>query len=335
MTSSSAILFRNESGTVWLLDLPRSIEESQLPSRGAGLPDRRLKSSQPPSQPFSTPEPRDGRHPNGSTDPAAQVRELMTRGTVESAVEELRRDYSGPWCLPRLIGNEEEKAAPASSAVQGDAYYIPPRSHYLLGTIQGRREEFIQTAPIFDLVVLDPPWPNRSAQRKKGSYSTAATTDAVRDLLSLIPIASKLSSDGIVAVWVTNKPILTAMLTAPGGVFSLWGVELVDTWTWLKVTTAGEPIFDVDSQWRRPWEQVLVARRVGSQRRVPRGGRVLVSVPDIHSRKPNLGVLFTEYLPDDYTALEIFARNLTAGWWSWGDEVLEHQRHGHWVETDK
>ncbi len=36
--------------------------------------------------------------------------------------------------------------------------------------------------------------------------------------------------------------------------------------------------------------------------------------------------------PSDYQALEIFARNLTAGWWSCGDEVLKFNWEGCWTE---
>jgi N6-adenosine-specific RNA methylase IME4 len=53
----------------------------------------------------------------------------------------------------------------------------------------------------------------------------------------------------------------------------------------------------------------------------------------VHSRKPNLRGLFEELLPERYEALEVFARNLTAGWWAWGDEVLLFQKRECWVEA--
>ncbi len=342
MAESSAILFRNERGTVWLLDLPRSIEESQVPSGAAELPPRRLRSSRPPAQPFQTPEPRDGRWQAASA-PQAQVRELMALASVNGALDELRTGYSGPWCLPRVILDEDddnndkpaEEGAPDGAALR--RLHTPEHSHSLAGTIMDLRAEFLQTAPVFDLIILDPPWPNRSARRKRkgrsNNYSTAADTAAVRELLSLVPVGTKLSPDGVIAIWVTNKPAFTEMLTAPrGGIFAVWGVELVDSWTWLKVTTAGEPIFDVESHWRKPWEQLLIATRPDARRRVPHDGRVLVAVPDVHSRKPNLRPVFGEFLGDGYAALEVFARNLTAGWWSWGDQVLHFQDSRHWAE---
>ena len=37
---------------------------------------------------------------------------------------------------------------------------------------------------------------------------------------------------------------------------------------------------------------------------------------------------------EKYEALEIFARNLTSGWWAWGNEVLKFQSDECWIEAD-
>ena len=339
LSQGTAALYRSPDASVWLLDVPRSIEEGQM-KPGSGALTRRLVSVRPLSQAFATPEPKDGDESQGVLDPPAQFRELMTIAAVESALQLLQQQYSGPLCLPRCasfgIGDDERIPEPAEAKRdEGSAeadIYIPEDSHHFTGTIQERRDDVISQSPEFDLILLDPPWPNRSARRKKGGYTTAYNAESLRDLLSQIPIAAKLKTDGIVAVWVTNKPALHDLLTSPRGIFAEWGVELVDTWTWIKVTTHGQPIFDLGSTWRKPWEQLLIARRRGSQLGQPRGGRVIVAVPDIHSRKPCLRSLFQEFYPSGYTALEVFARNVTAGWWAWGDEVLRFQAKEHWVD---
>ncbi|KAF7948018.1 hypothetical protein EAE96_009086 [Botrytis aclada] len=60
--------------------------------------------------------------------------------------------------------------------------------------------------------------------------------------------------------------------------------------------------------------------------------RIIIGVPDLHSRKPNLRFLFGQLLgSQEYRGLEIFARNLTAGWWGWGNEVLKFQDDGAWA----
>ncbi|KAK4150923.1 MT-A70-domain-containing protein [Chaetomidium leptoderma] len=388
--ASSSILWQNDKKTVVLLDLPRSIEEAQVPSSELTTTDgkppnklRRLITALPPAFPFPTPEPKKagGSEPPAAS-PSAQVAELMTRATVESALEEIRKSYDGPWCLPRITSPPNPNLAPpppppesspsssgtspspSSSLLHHQHHHIPPSSHPLQGKISST---LLSTAPPpdnqkqFNLIILDPPWPNRSAKRKRGAhaYQPAADLASVRALLGQIPVASLLAPGGLVAVWVTNAARFAELLLTSstssfssssgnnktrgggggGGVFGeLWDVELVGEWTWLKVTTAGEPVVGVGSAWRKPWERLLIARRRGAGGGGGGGsvgGKVIVSVPDVHSRKPNLRGLFEELLPDKYEAMEVFARNLTAGWWAWGDEVLLFQRRECWVDEDE
>lgn len=42
--------------------------------------------------------------------------------------------------------------------------------------------------------------------------------------------------------------------------------------------------------------------------------------------------LVEPYLPETYRACEIFGRNLTEGWFTWGDEALKFNWDGHWGE---
>lgn len=251
---------------------------------------------------------------------------------------------------------------------------MPPNSHPLLGTIPipiptntASLPSTTRPAPApaadlpadlkFDLILLDPPWPNRSAKRKRGgagAYRPAPDLESVRALLRQVPVASRLAPGGLVAVWVTNAARFADLLLGAGsgknrrgdrGLFSEWAVEPVGEWTWLKITAGGEPVVPVDSAWRKPWERLLIARKkerknrsaVGEEGRTtgPVPGKVIAAVPDVHSRKPNLRRLFEELLPERYEALEVFARNLTAGWWAWGDEVLLFQRRECWVEGER
>ncbi|EAA33305.2 MT-A70-domain-containing protein [Neurospora crassa] len=370
----SSVLYHNDNRTVFLLDLPRSIEEAQLLPRelddGALTPLklRTLISAEPPSSPFPTPEPKSKSQSSpASAAPSASdhIAKLMARSAAESALEDIQHSYHGEWCLPRqclprinrltTAVNRNGKRGPDGEVfnvsdnaksfddASGEAppdlshYTIPKASHYLLGTVESRRSQFLATAPKkFDLILMDPPWPNRSAKRKRGIYQPARDADSIRDLLSQIPVASHLSEDGLVAVWVTNSARAAELLTCPKGIFDEWQVELIGEWIWLKVTTGGEPIVSLDCAWRKPWERLLLARKRGTgpgvKKRSPIETKVIVTVPDLHSRKPNLRGLFADLLPPDYQALEVFARNLTAGWWSWGDQCLLFQHRSRWVE---
>lgn len=163
---------------------------------------------------------------------------------------------------------------------------------------------------------------------------TVQNIEEAGDLLSQIPVRSHLKRDGLVAIWITNKAAITDLLLASTGTLAQWGLEPIGEWVWLKVTSTGEPILDIESAWRKPWERLLIARHKGNSAVQPIQTKVLLGVPDTHSRKPNLRGLFEEVLPQGYLGLEIFARNLTAGWWSWGDEVLSFQKKRHWVAIE-
>lgn len=186
----------------------------------------------------------------------------------------------------------------------------------------------------------------------------------------------------------TNKPAFRSMLLDEGGMFEYWGLELMEEWIWLKVTSSGKPMCEISGTWRKPWEILLVGRKKVKRESVGVGDsefkksigneelniekeydlegsnqpspstspslspspsptpsqsqsensnlsikrRIIIGVPDLHSRKPNLRFLFGQLLGlQEYRGLEIFARNLTAGWWGWGNEVLKFQNDGAWV----
>lgn len=331
--AESCILFHDENKSIILLDIPRSLEEAQVLTHQT--PTRHLLSAEPISSPFPVPEPRDADVRHHAQSPSALLADLMTGSAVSRALETLESSYAGPFHLPRRTTKQNQTQQKQLES-HGDpaSYWFPENSNFIHGTIKEKRDEFISKAPLFDLIVLDPPWPNRSAKRKRGGYRTTQGVDDTRRLMSQIPVGAHLASDGLVAVWVTNKPSLLELLTAPtNGILAEWGLEVAAEWIWLKITAAGEPLYDLESTWRKPWERLIVARRVGSRVKVP-SQRVVVAVPDLHSRKPNLRRLFDDLLGPGFRGLEVFARNLTAGWWSWGDSVLDFQRRDCWVAPE-
>ncbi|KAI8629531.1 MT-A70-domain-containing protein [Xylariaceae sp. FL1651] len=360
----SSVLFENRDKTVVIIDVPRSLEEAQvLPGQSV---TRHIVSSSPVRTPWQVPEPKNARNSTKSASPSAAIAELMTLESIKSALEIARASHGGPWCLSRVTRQKqteefsqnsktgaaantvesrkrkhtlapvdsEKNRDTTSASAENESIFIPESSHHIQGTIESQRNTFLKTAPQFDLIVLDPPWPSRSVKRKSNSYATAYDIEEARNLLSQVPVLSHLKPGGLVAVWVTNKAAVTDLLTAPGGIFAQWGVEPIGEWIWLKVTSTGEPVLNIESIWRKPWERLLIARKRGSFAPLPVSKRVIIGVPDVHSRKPNLRELFNDILPGNCQGLEVFARNLTAGWWSWGNEVLFFQHRYHWVAVE-
>lgn len=326
-TLQSCILYESANGSVVCLDIPRSIEEAQSPREEPT--DRRLISTSPLLAPFETPTAKHAADQSTALTPSSQISQLMTGAAVQNALHHTQKHFPGPYCLPRVT------QPPSTPSEPVDSHFTPKRSHALLGSLEETREEFIATAPHFNLIVVDPPWPNRSAKRKRQGYSTCLSHEATRDLLSLIPVPAHLAPGGVVAIWVTNSHSATELLTAKDGLFAQWGLELAAEWIWLKTTVSGEPMVDVESTWRKPWERLLIATRKGDGPRKLVDRKVVVAVPDVHSRKPNLRRLFDDELGLGYQGLEVFARHLTTGWWSWGDEVTMFQAERHWTRYPK
>lgn len=189
----------------------------------------------------------------------------------------------------------------------------------------------------FDLVLLDPPWPNRSAKRK-GAYEQVGGMPFLKKMLLKMDIDTYLEHNSLVGVWITNKASLRDHVLGPGGLFEAWNVGLVEEWIWIKTTTQGEPMFDIDNLNRKPYEILLLGRAAPNSwttmahaETVER--RVIAAVPDIHSRKPCLKDLFELCMRDaqDYSALEVFSRYLVSGWTSWGNEVMKYNEDRYWA----
>ncbi|KXG51038.1 uncharacterized protein PGRI_066100 [Penicillium griseofulvum] len=273
------------------------------------------------------------------------------------------------------------------------AYVVPPESSFVLCTLPLFQTEVDRPStsndyPIpgvpkhqkFNLILMDPPWPNKSVRRSK-HYQTHhysemdVLTEGLRDILRAHshneiqdglrqsephtgrPIQSEQS---IAAIWITNaEKVRRAAYEALRGA----GFCICEEWIWVKTTWDGQPISALDGLWRKPYEILVIGRKSSHNVNVDVKNnnlpplsqmddltriseaittrRVIAAVPDLHSRKPNLkfifeNVFFTEAGQlQEYSALEVFARNLTAGWWAAGDEVLRFNARDCWVDLVK
>lgn len=197
----------------------------------------------------------------------------------------------------------------------------------------------------FDFILLDPPWPNRSVKRThKTPGSTYATSPTLRDVRKLIlgtDLDMLMAENCLIAIWITNKAAIRDIVLGSDGIFACWGIELVEEWLWLKTTVHGEPVTPLGGVWRKPYEVLLLGRRrrrAGDTQMFKMGikRRVIVAVPDLHSRKPCLKELIEPLLPGEarYRALEVFSRYLVEGWWSWGDECIKFNHEDCWRDPD-
>jgi N6-adenosine-specific RNA methylase IME4 len=232
-------------------------------------------------------------------------------------------------------------------------FWIPPLASFHIGDCSDARvfratirKHLDPREPLdsFNLILMDPPWPNKSVKRTHqtpgSTYQTPASMWDVRELLLDSKVDLLMAEDCLVGVWITHKPAVRELILGDDGLFDYWDVQLEEEWIWLKTTSQGKPVTSLDAVWRRPYEVLLLGRKrkdsschqennVATQD-VKR--RVIVAVPDLHSRKPCLKALIEPLIRNEgsYRVLEVFARHLVAGWWSWGNECLKFNWEGYW-----
>ena len=224
-------------------------------------------------------------------------------------------------------------------------FRIPPRASFFLTDIHSdsfrtsfRKITEEYTLPRhFDFVLLDPPWPSGSVKRK-GNYEQVGGMPYTKKMLAKLDLDNYIEHNGLLGIWTTNKPSIREHILGPGGLFEQWNVGLIEEWIWIKTTTKGEPMFSIASEWRKPYEILLLGRAAPNAWTTMKSAlnikrRVIAAVPDVHSRKPCLKELIEPFLPNDYSALEVFPRNLIAGWTSWGDQVLKFNWYKYWAPT--
>ncbi|XP_061569935.1 N(6)-adenine-specific methyltransferase METTL4 [Cololabis saira] len=233
----------------------------------------------------------------------------------------------------RVTENKEDWAAVVS--LMGEEYVIPPHSAFLLSDLT-RIQPLVQYGKTFDLIVMDPPWENKSVKRSR-RYNYLPSSQLKR-----LPIPQLASPNCLVVTWVTNRP--SHLRFVCDELYPHWGVQVVAKWFWIKVTTSGQFVFPLDSQHKKPYETLVLGRcnlsanTSASTSEMPElpveDNRLIVSVPSaLHSQKPSLSEVLRPYIGPEAECLELFARNLQPGWTSWGNEVLKFQHTSYFTLT--
>eukprot|EP00850_Spirogloea_muscicola_P014160 SM000100S09387 [mRNA] locus=s100:48907:51292:- [translate_table: standard] len=223
----------------------------------------------------------------------------------------------------------------------GRRYLLPARSAFLMSDVT-RMQPLLPASRKegFNLILVDPPWENKSVQRHT-SYPTLPN----RHLLAL-PIQKLAHSKGaLVALWITNREKLRKFTEEE--LLPAWGAIPAATWIWLKVFRSGEMISPLNSSHHKPYEVLLLSYipdeaaskadpRLPDVRDLPEDNLVVISELAQHSRKPPLGRilcsiggpgLLERCVPGDgrLRGVELFAREVQAGWTAWGNEPLRFQ----------
>ncbi|XP_029313477.1 methyltransferase-like protein 4 [Cottoperca gobio] len=228
-----------------------------------------------------------------------------------------------------LFSRVTENRADSATVVtlMGEEYVIPPHTAFLVSDFT-RIQPLVHYGKRFDLIVMDPPWVNKSVKRS-GRYSSLPSTQLRR-----LPIPLLASPNCLVVTWVTNRP--SHLRFVRDELYPHWGVEVLAEWMWVKVTTSGQFVFPLDSHHKKPYEVLVLGRYRPSEDNATSSSetcevpveaqRLIVSVPSaLHSQKPSLSEVLKPYIGAEAECLELFARSLQPGWTSWGNEVIKFQ----------
>ena len=251
------------------------------------------------------------------------------------------KNLHAPLLYASLIENPDENESVEFKAL-GERFTLPPGASVCLGEARRWRELGPLRPPGgYRLLLLDPPWHSKSAQRA-GCYATSDKRDLLADLVPALK-ALLAPTNCLIACWVTNNRAVQDFVEE--GLFPACGATLLGRWYWVKVRSEdGSWAMKGADPWsphRKPWE-VLILGQIG-------GGRgddapqlllperlVVCAAPTAHSCKPPLDGLLASaapallgepHLPVETAwrrlpKFECYARGVRPHWHAAGNEVL-------------
>ncbi|VIO94343.1 Uncharacterized protein BM_BM2284 [Brugia malayi] len=208
-----------------------------------------------------------------------------------------------------------------------EKFILPPFSSFIINDACVA-EALIRYGKKFDFILLDPPWENKSVKRKT-VYPTYGDHRWMLDLC----LPELLKESGLLAIWVTNN---AKHLKFTDNMIEYFGFEKIATWRWLKVTNSGEPVYNLNSQHKQPFENIVFASCVAARRHYMNIANefALISTPSaIHSRKPPLFPVLQALgiLEETAEQLELYGRYLLPRTITVGFEAAKLQNERYFV----
>jgi len=170
----------------------------------------------------------------------------------------------------------------------------------------------------FAAIYADPPWEfkvysGKGKQRSAERYYDTSSVEAIKAL----PIEKLAAEDCVLCMWAVSPELPGAL-----EVIKAWGFEYKTIgFGWVKQNRGGEGLFTGMGYWTRAnLECSLLATR-GAPMRLAMDVHQIVTTPiGEHSAKPGeVRSRIQRLLAGPY--LELFARQATPGWTSWGNEL--------------
>ena len=178
----------------------------------------------------------------------------------------------------------------------------------------------------YKIIYADPPWfyNKRNLFKKDGrrnNFAWGATNHypvmKTPDICNL-PIGELADDNCILFIWATFPRLQEAM-----GVINAWGFKYITVaFVWVKTTKKGEIRMDGLGNYTMSNAEICLIGKKGKISRKNTGVKqIILSQKTRHSEKPQEARKRITDLMGDLPRIELFARQKTDGWDTWGNEV--------------
>jgi len=171
----------------------------------------------------------------------------------------------------------------------------------------------------YNIIYADPPW-NFKSWSKKGDKKNANQHYSIMNLKDIkeLPVNNIASEDCVLMMWVTYPNLVEGIETIKS-----WGFTYKTCgFSWIKKNKKADSFFWGLGYWTRSNNEICLLATKGKPKRVSKSvHQVVYERIREHSRKPDCIKNKIVDLCGDLPRIELFARQQTEGWDSWGNEV--------------
>lgn len=171
----------------------------------------------------------------------------------------------------------------------------------------------------YGIIYADPPWHYRVYSKKGAGRSAESHYPTMTiEKIQALPVSELADKDCALFMWITF-PLLKESLS----VLSAWGFKFKTiAFVWIKQNRKSDSLFwGMGYRTRTNAEFCVLATKGKPKRMAKNVHQVIVSHIEEHSKKPDEARRRIVRLMGDLPRIELFARQKSAGWDVWGNEV--------------
>ena len=165
----------------------------------------------------------------------------------------------------------------------------------------------------YGVIYADPPWKYMDRRSAERHYPTMSI-----DEICKLPVEKIADKDCVLFMWITFPQLFDAIK-----VVRAWGFAYkTAAFVWIKQNKVADTLFCGLGHWTRSNAEVCIIATKGKPKRVDaRVRQVVISHIEEHSKKPQIVRDRIKQLMGDVPMIELFARQKTDGWDTWGNEI--------------